>query len=118
MKYTKKRCYKTKRKCIRTRKRGGMIRVIARPVGKAVITLGENVGKDYLQKKLPKVVHGINDDISLSKNPNFIISGVKPLRKPKPFGKLIDDDTDDIEDKENSQSQNAKNIRKKIILKN
>ena len=34
--------------------KGGMMRTIARPVGKAAISLGENVGKDYLQKKSVK----------------------------------------------------------------
>jgi hypothetical protein len=34
----------------RTKRRGGMLRSLGRPIGRAAITLGESFGKDYLQK--------------------------------------------------------------------
>lgn len=74
---------RTRRKTKKQRARGGTIRPIARPLGKAAMTLGENVGKDYLQNKLPKVVKGIQEDASLAKQPSFLLSATKPMPKPK-----------------------------------
>lgn len=66
----------------KTKRRGGMIRAVARPLGKATIALGESVGKDYLQNKSLKVAKGIYDDPSLATNPAFIATGIKPITKP------------------------------------
>ncbi len=67
---------------VRKTKRGGMIRAVARPLGKATVALGESVGKDYLQNKSLKVAKGIYDDPSLATNPSFITTGIKPMTKP------------------------------------
>jgi hypothetical protein len=67
----------------KTKRRGGMIKAVARPLGKATIALGESVGKDYLQNKSLKVVKGIYDDPSLATNPAFMASGIKPISKTK-----------------------------------
>ncbi len=67
----------------KTKRKGGMIRTFARPVGKATMALGESVGKDYLQKKSIKVAQGIYEDSSLAKNPNFLLTGNKPVLQPK-----------------------------------
>jgi hypothetical protein len=65
-----------------TKKRGGMLQAIGRPLGKAVVTLGEEIGKDYLRKKSRKVTEGIYDNPSLSKNPGFLLTGIKPISNP------------------------------------
>ncbi len=68
--------------------RGGMIRAIGKPLGKATLALGESVGKDYLQNKSVKVVQGIYNDKSLATEPGFLMTGTKPMSKPnlKIFG--------------------------------
>jgi hypothetical protein len=67
----------------KTKRKGGMIRGFAKPLGKATFALGESVGKDYLQNKSFKVVKGIYEDPSLVTNPSFITTGIKPATKPK-----------------------------------
>jgi hypothetical protein len=67
----------------KTRRRGGMIRAIGKPLGKATLVLGESVGKDYLQNNSLKVVKGIYDDPSLATNPAFLATGKKPIPKAK-----------------------------------
>ena len=64
------------------KRRGGIIRAIGKPLGKATLALGESVGKDYLQNKSVKVVQGIYNDKSLATNPGFLMTGQKPLFKP------------------------------------
>lgn len=61
----------------KSKRRGGMMRAIGRPLGKATIALGESVGKDYLQNKSLKVAKGIYDDPMLAKNPGFLMTGLK-----------------------------------------
>lgn len=67
----------------KTKRKGGMMRAVARPLGKATVALGESVGKDYLQKKSLKVAQGIYEDPSLAKSPSFLLSGNKPILRPK-----------------------------------
>lgn len=66
----------------KTKRNGGMIKNIMRPIGKATVTLGESIGKDYLQKKSIKVAQGIYDEPTLVKKPSFILTGNKPLTNP------------------------------------
>jgi hypothetical protein len=66
----------------RTKRRGGMLRSLGRPVGRATVTLGESIGKDYLQKKSVKVAQGLYDDPSLASNPRFILTGNKQPIQP------------------------------------
>lgn len=77
------------RRRTRTRKRqsrGGMFRSTVRPVRQLAVAVGENVGKEYLQKKLPKVIQGIHDDPSLAKSHTFVLSATKPM--PTPIRKM------------------------------
>ena len=67
----------------KTKRKGGMIRAVAKPLGKATVALGESIGKDYLQNKSLKVAKGIYDDPSLATNSSFIMTGIKPMSKPK-----------------------------------
>jgi hypothetical protein len=66
----------------KTKRRGGMLRAIGRPLGKAAVTLGEEIGKDYLRKKSRKVGEGVYDNPSLSTNPGFLLTGIKPISNP------------------------------------
>ena len=55
---------------------------IAAPVGRAALVFGKEYGKDYSQKKLPKVVRGIYDDPSLASNPKYVLTGRTDIQAP------------------------------------
>jgi hypothetical protein len=61
----------------KSKRRGGMLKNIAAPLGRASSTLGKEYGKDYLQKKAPKVSIGIYENPELMKDPKFMMSGLK-----------------------------------------
>lgn len=68
-----------------TRKKGGMFKLVTKvsqPIGRAAITLGKEYGKDYTQKKLPKITEGVYNDPSLAKNPGYIMTGTKTIPTP------------------------------------
>jgi hypothetical protein len=66
----------------RTKRRGGMLRTLGRPIGTAAVTLGKSLGKDYLRKKSVKVAEGVYDDPSLASDPKFMLTGNKPFPQP------------------------------------
>ncbi len=72
---------KTRNNRRKTRK-GGMLKNIARPLGKAAVSLGESYGKDYLQNKSTRVAEGVYNDPSLLKNPGFMLTGNQPTKQP------------------------------------
>lgn len=68
----------------KTRRNGGMIRRAAsllKPIGQTVLTIGEEYGKEYAQKKFPKVLKGIYEDPN-SASPGLVLSGKKDLPTP------------------------------------
>ena len=73
----------------RTRRRGGMMQAM-RPLGKATVSLGKSIGKDYLQNKSIKVAHGIYDDPSRATDPRFILTGKQ--KTPMPNIKIYNDE--------------------------
>lgn len=64
------------------RRSGGMLKQISSPLGKTIVTIGKAYGNDYLQKKSMRVINGAYEDPSLLKNPNFVITGNKPMKTP------------------------------------
>jgi hypothetical protein len=67
----------------RTRKKGGMFKKVAQPLGRATLVLAEEYGKDWAQKKGPKVLKGINDDPGLANDTTFVLTGIKKMPTPK-----------------------------------
>ena len=69
----------------RKTRRGGMLKTatsIAAPVGRAVLVFGKEYGKDYGQKKLPKVAKGIYNDPSLASDPKYVLTGRTDIPAP------------------------------------
>jgi len=79
----------------KTRRRGGM-RAVLKPLGQTAVTVGKEYGKDWIKTKSVKVAEGIYKDPNLINDPNFMLYGTKPLRKPK----------SDMYDGENSENIN------------
>lgn len=71
-----------RRKLTNTKRRKGGMKNVARPLGKAVVSLGESYGKDYLQNKSMRVAEGVYNDPSLLKNPGFMLTGNQPVKPP------------------------------------
>lgn len=97
----------------KTKRRGGVISAIRKPLGKAVFTLGESLGRDYLEKKSIKVVKGIYEDKSLATNPGFLLTGIKPQKdvKIQTYGK------ENIYDNANIKSNLAGRTKRKYKRK-
>lgn len=67
----------------KTKKRGGMFRRALGPIAKATSTVGEAIGKDYLQKKSFNVSKGLYEEPSLIDRADFLLTGNKPIPKQK-----------------------------------
>lgn len=65
-----------------TRRKGGMIKTFAKPIGRAALVIGEEYSKDYLQKKIPKIVQYSLDDPSLIKKPEYLLMARKKIPNP------------------------------------
>lgn len=68
----------------KTRRNGGMVRSALKPLGRAVSTITTEYAKDWAQKKLPKVVEGVYKNPDLASQPEFVLTGKKPVD----FGRL------------------------------
>lgn len=72
----------------KTRRKGGMFRkatMLAEPVGRAALTFGKEYGKDYAQKKMPKIIKGIYDDPSLASDPKYLFTASQTIKTPPKF---------------------------------
>jgi hypothetical protein len=70
----------------RSNGRGGTFKVtsrVAQPLGRAALTIGQEYGKDWAQTKAPNVASGLYNNPSLINDTRFMMTGTKPLPKPK-----------------------------------
>lgn len=102
----------------KTKRKGGMFKTAVAPLGRATYKITEAVGKDYLQKKMPKIIKGLYEDPTLIDNPSFLVTGKKPVKQPTTHIYA------NVYDKENSnpnlggKTKKRKNNRKRKTRKN